>query len=101
MICDNCGLELPEESRICLNCGNIISREANNIMEFNRIIFKDRAKKALSKNYWRAFFACLISGMLSGGVSFSYRTSASGDIWTQLRLFFALIQYVAIFKMWY
>jgi len=48
---------------------------------WSRDELKSRAKGALSKSYWPAFFVCLLSGVIAGGINFSYHFDKLPDRW--------------------
>ena len=53
---------------------------------WSRDELKSRAKGALSKSYWPSFFVCLLSGIIAGGISLSYRFDRFPDRWNNLHI---------------
>jgi uncharacterized membrane protein len=73
--CNQCGADIPAYNSFCPNCG------CQYVEEFDRLIFKKRARLSLSNKYWYAFLVCLIESVIVGIFDYTERYgSDSGRI---------------------
>jgi uncharacterized membrane protein len=90
--CNQCGSDIPAYNSFCPTCGY------QQVEEYDRLIFKKRARLALSNKYWYAFLVCLIESIIVGIFDYTERYGSEDGRFGSLEQFVDSPFLIALFS---